>query len=108
MEPSKIKTTSLKWEKYLDNNSVHCILLVCQAACPRVNNDTKGLLNILATKISPKDYAKLGVVVNVYSHHDLARQTRSYNSKPRGMKEADIQAGMRESFAQSLRGKPSC
>ena len=89
---------------YLDNNPVHCILLVCQAACPRVDNNTKGLLNILATKIAPKDYAKLGVIVNVYSHHDLARQQRSYNSKPRGQSEAEIQAGMKAEFADSLMG----
>ena len=95
----------VKVGKYLDNNPVNCILLVCQAACPRVNSDTKGLLHILATKISPKDYAKLGVIVNVYSHHDLARQQRSYNSKPRGRSEAEIQAGMREGFASSMRCK---
>lgn len=91
--------------KYLDTKPVHCILLVCQASCPRVDNNTKGLLNILATKIAPKDYAKLGVVVNVYNHNDQARQSRSYNSQPRGQGEAEIQEGIKEQFAQSLRGK---
>ena len=95
----------VKVGKYLDTDPVSCILLVCQASCPRVDKNTKGLLNILATKIAPKDYAKLGVVVNVYNHNDLARQQRSYFSHPRGQGEAEIQQGMKEQFASSLRGK---
>lgn len=96
----------IKVGKYIDEHPVHCILLVVQASNPRVNNDTKGLLNILATKIASKDYAKLGIIINAYNHHEVFSQSRSINHE--GKNEGQIRAYMKEQFADSLRGEKSC
>ena len=88
--------------QYLDDKPVNCVFLVLRATQHRISPTEKQLLNILATKITPSDYDKLGVIVNEYNHDVYSVDKRRYHF---GMTEGQIQTAYRADVAASLKGK---
>lgn len=65
--------------QYLDEKPVNAVVIVLTATQPRVDPILARLIQIVVGKVHPKDYDKILVAVNRYSHSQYNRDHRAGN-----------------------------